>query len=457
MKHLRKSYILLFAVLLSVTTAFSVPEKTVTPKTALMNYLNNKDKTFDWRLEKSVRAEGLTIYQIVFTSQQWRGINWRHELIVMAPENVKCKDALLFITGGGNKDEQPRLHNLDDGLIKALGQIAVKNQAVTSIIWQVPNQPLFDDLTEDALISYTLHNFQNDGDFTWPLLFPMTKSAIRAMDVIQKFSKKELKLKVTHFVVSGGSKRGWTTWLTGASDSRIKAIAPMVIDVLNMPVNVDYQKKVWGDYSIQIEDYVKLGIAQQMSSSEGSEIVAMVDPYSYRKNLTMPKMIFIGTNDEYWPVDAVKNYIDSIPGNNHLCYIPNAGHDLGDKTQALNTLSAFFGTTITDRNYPECRYTLNDTNGKISLAVTTSPEKLSGAALWSAVSTDRDFRDEKWSSTPLNSTGINDVKVEMEHPDKGYKAFYIELKYKAPFNQEYTECTRMFVSDKNRVFLKAEQ
>ena len=48
----------------------------------------------------------------------------------------------------------------------------------------------------------------------------------------------------------------------------------------------------------------------------------------------MPKMIFMGTNDPYWPVDAVKNYIDSIPGDNHICYTPNAGHDLGTKVKA---------------------------------------------------------------------------------------------------------------------------
>ena len=158
-----------------------------------------------------------------------------------------------------------------------------------AIVWQVPNQPLYDDLTEDALISFTLHNFREDGDFTWPLLFPMTKTAIRAMDAIQAFSKENLKQDVNKFVVAGGSKRGWTTWLTGAHDNRVAAIAPMVIDVLNMPVSLEYQLEVWDDYSVQIEDYVKLEIPQQVHTEQGNQITKMIDPYSYRKKVIITK------------------------------------------------------------------------------------------------------------------------------------------------------------------------
>jgi len=195
-----------------------------------------------------------------------------------------------------------------------MAQLAVKNSAMVAIIWQIPNQPLYDDLTEDELISFTLFNYKNDGDYTWPLLFPMVKTAVSAMDAIQEFSKETLDHKISRFVLSGGSKRGWTTWLTGANDPRVEAIAPMVIDVLNMPVNLDYQVKVWGDYSVQIKDYVKLGIPQDMHTENGNDITTMIDPYSYRDKLTMPKLILIGTNDEYWPVDAIKNYLGEIPG-----------------------------------------------------------------------------------------------------------------------------------------------
>jgi PhoPQ-activated pathogenicity-related protein len=449
---------LAYSVLILLFAAALLPscsKKPVTPDTALQAYLETKDTVFRWSIQDKFKSDGITLYRIIFTSQKWRSINWNHELTVMVPDNVEYNDALLFITGGSVKDGKPNTHDWNDELIAGLGKVAITNKAVTAIIWQVPNQPLYDDLTEDALISFTLHNYQNDKDLTWPLLFPMTKSAVKAMDVVQQFSKKELKRDVEKFVVSGASKRGWTTWLTGASDLRVKAIGPMVIDVLNMPVNIDYQKVVWGDYSIEIEDYVKLGIAQQVNTPEGVELVKMIDPYSYRKTLTMPKMLFMGTNDPYWPVDAVKNYIDSIPGDNHICYTPNAAHNLGGGEKAFATLSAFFGTTISGGKYPVCDYTISEENGEVVVKVKTTPEQLVNAMIWSAVSKNQDFRDDKWADSVLNPTDKTDILVRIKKPVSGFKAFYIDLQYKAPFGGDYTQSTRMFVSDSVKLLLKS--
>lgn len=433
---------------------YSVTKKPVTPETALQAYLHNGDASFKWEVKEKAKEEGVTFYRIQFTSQTWQKIHWTHDLMIMVPDELKFNKALLFITGGSNKNEVPNSHKFTDVLAKEFSRMAKVDKTITAVLWQVPNQPLYDNLVEDALISFTLHNYQNDHDFNWPLLFPMTKSAVRAMDLVQEFSKKELHKKIKGFVVSGASKRGWTTWLTGANDKRVVAIGPMVIDMLNMPLNIPYDKVVWGDYSIEIEDYVKLGLAQQFGSNQSNDLVKMIDPYSYRKTLTMPKMLFMGTNDPYWPVDAVKNYIDDIPGNNHICYTSNAGHDLGDKKKAFSTLSAFLGTTISKGKYPICDYTISEQNGKITLTVNTTADKLVDASLFTTTSSNQEFRDKKWSSVDLNAEKKPVVQVDVDYPKAGYKAFYVELKYKAPFGTDFTQCTRMFVTSDKQVLFK---
>ena len=450
---MKKIYSLIIVLFCSVAITIASPRKPITPETALQAYLHNSDKTFKWEVQDKKHMDGVTIYRVIMTSQQWRTITWKHEMFMIVPDMLKYNDALLFITGGHVENGEPSQHKWDEDLATSLSKVAKINMTIVALLWQVPNQPLYGDLTEDALISYTLHNYLGDHDFTWPLLFPMTKSAIRAMDAVQQFAKKEIKRKVSHFIVSGASKRGWTTWLTGANDKRVKAIGPMVIDVLNMPVNIDYQRVVWGDYSIEIEDYVKLGIAQQLGTPGGNDLTKMIDPYSYRKTLTMPKMLFMGTNDPYWPADAVKNYIDSIPGDNHICYTPNAAHDLGDKKKAFATLSAFLGTTVTNGKYPICDYTVSENNGIITLNIKTTPGLLVDAIMWSADSKDQDFRDEKWVDQSLNAAGKAEIKVEVKYPASGFKAFYVDLKYKAPFGDDFTQSTRMFVSTDKKLSL----
>ncbi len=419
----------------------------VTPETALQSYLQNEDQSFAWELSGSQELDGVTAYSMILTSQKWREHIWKHNLTVIVPEEMNHDGALLFITGGKNEDGNPIKRGGDDEFIMTMARVAEKNSAMVAIIWQIPNQPLYEDLTEDALISFTLHNYKNDGDFTWPLLFPMVKSAVKAMDAVQEFSKESLQHDIARFLVTGASKRGWTTWLTGANDPRVEAIGPMVIDVLNMPVSLDYQVKVWEEYSIQIEDYVKLGIPQDVHTENGNDITTMIDPHSYRDKLSMSKMIFIGTNDEYWPVDAIKNYIDEIPGENYIHYVPNAGHDLGDGQQALTALSAFFGNTLLHEPYPVCNWELAENESRITLSVETSPEKLLGALLWSSDSEDRDFRDEVWSSVEVENQDQKDIVIEVDIPESGYRAFYLDLRYSDPMGGAYTKSTRMFVSD----------
>ncbi|WP_339789302.1 PhoPQ-activated protein PqaA family protein [uncultured Imperialibacter sp.] len=441
---------LLFAVGLSATV---VAQSNLTADNALESYLNNGDQTYEWVVTDTFETEGVRGYQLILTSQKWREYTWKHQLTVFAPAKITQTESLLFISGGSNKDSQPNLRSNQDELSKTMAHIAATNSAIVSLIRQVPNQPLYGNKTEDVLISYTLHNFTETGDYTWPLLFPMVKSVMKGMQAVQEFSKQRLHQPVNEFVLSGLSKRGWTTWLTGANDDRVIAIAPMVIDVLNMPVSLQYHLEAWNEYSPEINDYVSLGIPQASATESGQKINAMVDPYSYRANLDKPKMIFIGTNDPYWPVDAIKHYIDSIPGQNFIHYVPNAGHDIDDHPQTFKALNAFFGFSADGKAYPACDWAIDIKGKEIVLTVTPSPKKLVDATLWLATSADRDFRDEVWVGKSLNASKAKAVVVKEAYPASGFKAFYVDLKYLDTTGNEFTESTRMLVANPQKVFV----
>ena len=420
-----------------------VAQTKIKPAKALDAYLNNGDKTFEWSLKDSGSIGLSKSYQVLLTSQQWRKITWRHQLTIVVPKEISFEGALLIIAGGSNNNEQPNW-STKDGLWPIAAQIAERNKSIVAILKQTPNQPLYDGRKEDALISYTLQQYKNDGEADWPLLFPMVKSALRAMDAVQEFSASRLNRNTADFFVAGASKRGWTTWLSAASgDSRIKAIGPMVIDMLNMPVSLNNQLTAYGAYSEQIDDYVKLEIPQSTGSKEGKAVTTMIDPYSYRKKLGVPKMIFIGTNDEYWTVDAVKFYINELPGQTMLHYVPNAGHDLGGGISALQTLGVLYGKMLQSKPYPFLQTTAKVTDGKVELSIDAPLEELDELLIWSATSGTMDFRKQKWGSTSAGKgQAINKISVTL--PSTGYKAFYVDARYKG--NQgTYTSSTRMYL------------
>src|SRR5262245_29496188 len=159
----------------------------------------------------------------------------------------------------------------------------------------------------------------------------MVKGVVKTMDAVQAYAEQEWKKPVKSFVISGASKRGWTTWLTGAVDPRVKAIAPVVIDTLNMAVQMPHQLASFGQYSEMIKDYTLRGLVPMPDTPEARKLWTMVDPYLYRDRLTMPKLIVNGANDPYWTVDALNLYWDDLKGDKWVVYVPNAGHDLKEK------------------------------------------------------------------------------------------------------------------------------
>ncbi len=292
-------------------------------RAGLDEYVKKPDQAFAWNVAGTATTRAGTITSIKLTSQVWQGITWSHDLRVYEPRELAHPDAmLLFITGGDNDRKAS-----DDDHKQAFG-LAQLCGARVAVLPQVPNQPLLDGKTEDELIAETFVRYLATKDENWPLLFPMVKSAVRAMDAVQAWAKGSGKPPVGRFVVTGGSKRGWTTWLTGAMDDRVIAIAPMVIVMLNLGPQGPNQLKVWGQYSEQIHDYVERGLMEKVQTPTGTQLWQMVDPYTYRDRLAKPKMLINGTNDRYWTLDALDLYWGGLEGPKYLVELPNAGHDL---------------------------------------------------------------------------------------------------------------------------------
>lgn len=391
----------------------------------LVDYVKKPDPAFKWQLkDKQVTKDG-TIYTIRLVSQEWQGIVWEHDLQIYQPQGVTPTSTLFLWNTGGN----PNPGNILFGM-----SLARQIQSPTAILYHIPNQPLLDGKKEDALIAETFVRYLKTQDETWPLLFAMVKSMARAMDALQAFAHQEWKQPVKDFVVSGGSKRGWTSWLTAAADDRVKAIAPCVIDTLNMKAQMPHQLEMFGRYSEMIKDYTNAGLVPMPDTPEANRLWNMVDPWWYRDQLTLPKCLLNGTNDPYWTVDALNLYWDDLKGDKYVMYVPNAGHDLveriggkKDRSRAMNGLAAFARHQLTDKPLPKLTWKHADADNKLRLTI-ASDTSARGGRLWVAASPTSDFRPVPWSERKAEVSAGGLVGV-VERPVDGWLAFFGELDY----------------------------
>lgn len=392
----------------------------------LVRYVQIEDPVYRWEQKaQSSLGNSLSLYELLLTSQVWQGITWQHTLRIIVPQELQQPPlAFLLITG-------PAIHGdeVQEGKF-----LAEQTGAPVAILYDIPNQPLFNGLTEDDLLAYTLVRSIETHDTTWPLLLPMVKGAVRAMDAVQEFFQKQLTFSIPGFVVSGASKRGWTTWLTPLVDERVKAIVPMVYDNLNLFKQMQHQLATWGKFSENISEYTDRSLPQRLLSNEqdAQMLSALIDPFAYRNHLTVPKLIIIGTNDRYWPLDALNLYYDELPEEKYLLYIPNAGHDLGaGKLRALQNMVAFMQKIRGLLSFPRMEWTFQEEEETIRLTITSDLSPRAGR-VWIASSATKDFRPAVWESFTMNSTSspsLTTFRYTLKKPTSGYQALFGEVEY----------------------------
>ncbi len=403
----------------------------------LFAYVQRHDPAYTWREVSTDAQAEVTITELHLISQVWQGIPWTHQIQLFVPQNWRHPDLVVLYV------DTPGARQVDLGTL-----LAQTTGAACAFLSDIPNQPLFDDLYEDALIAQTFANYLDTGDPTWPLLFPMTRSVVRAMDALQAYLTGRNATSARRFLVSGASKRGWTTWLTAVVDPRVAAIVPMVYDNLNMPAQMPHQLEVFEGYSEQISDYTAHELPQRMQTPTGMHLGRMVDPYTFRDRLTLPKLIINGANDPYWATDAINFYWDDLPGRKYLLDIPNVGHSLEDPDRLFNTFIAFVNAVAEDRPLPVLEWHFAADAHGVSLTIQPDTRPVS-AICWVAYAPGRDFRASPWMPTPLEFTVSPDsvvLSTQIATPDDGHMALYAEVEFQHD-GQPFTLSTQVHVTD----------
>ena len=403
--------------------------------TSMSNYIESTKNEFSYDIQEVIYEENWTGYHIKMISGEWLDskkvdqVEWWHYVDIIIPKQTTSSTGIMFIDGGEKSDDYFRLD------AQSIGN-AIKTEAVIVNVSNIPFQPLNflsseqDSFEEDDLIAFAWNKFLKQGakqkDVEWLPRFPMTRAIVRAMDLAQEIVLQN-DIVVKDFVVSGASKRGWTAWTTAAVDSRVKAVVPMVIDMLNLVPSFENHYRSYGEFSPAVQEYVNYNIQDWLGTEEFKVLMSYIEPFSFIDKFTMPKYIINAGSDEFFSTDSWRFYYDKLPGEKIIRYVPNKNHSL-DGRYLTEDLVSYFYRVINDIEIPSLSWNLSD--NKLIAELDYDGEY--DVSVWTAKNDNgRDFRlweeGELWEETSIGKLANNKYELNVNSNFKGYKATMIEF------------------------------
>ena len=402
---------------------------------SMKDYIESTKNEFSYEIEDIIYEEEWTGFHIKMISGEWldkkkvEDVEWSHYVDIVIPNETLTETAIMFIDGGVKDETYFRLDSVSVGY-------ALKTKSIIVNIHNIPVQPvnfLASDkvnFVEDDLIAFAWSQFLERGakkqDIEWLPRLPMTRAVVRSMDLAQEIVAQNNK-KLSDFVVSGASKRGWTAWTTAAVDNRVIGVVPMVIDMLNLVPSFENHFRSYGEFSPAVQEYVNYDIQDWLGTKKFKVLMSYIEPFSFIDKFTMPKYIINAGSDEFFSTDSWRFYYDKLPDEKIIRYVPNKNHSL-DGRYLSEDLVSYFYRIVNDIEIPSLNWDLKENK----LIAELDYDGDYNVSVWTAKNdNERDFRlweeGELWEETSIVKSPNNKYELDLNSNFNGYKATMIEF------------------------------
>ncbi|MBN3265242.1 PhoPQ-activated pathogenicity-related family protein [Pectobacterium brasiliense] len=414
-------------------------------------------KDIDYTFIGKEKSPKIEIRKYKMTSQSWSPNDmvtpekWLHDVDIYIPESPKTQRALVVVNNGVNHDNgSQKSRGPTDFSEEVLTTIARTTHTIVISVSNIPNQYLtyqHDDkpLKEDDSVARSWVLFMDDPEQRklMSLHIPMSTSVSQAM----RMAKKELtQWDINGFIVTGASKRGWTTWLTAISDPDVEAIVPFVIDLLDTDVALENMYRSYGgNWPVAFYPYYEKGIDKRVKTPNFSKLLEIEDPLRYinsiyQQRLAIPKYIVNASGDDFYVPDNTKFYYGKLPGDKSLRIVPNTDHH-GILKFTEQSLISFLNRFQNKKVLPQVDSLIK--NNVLSVVFSEKPVKI---IRWTAINAEaRDFRYAcgiRYTPSPITISPRNKIDIPLDYPSTGWVATYIE----ATFNDGYVATTQVYIT-----------
>lgn len=376
---------------------------------------------------------------------------WRHNVDIYIPETAKEHHALVVVNNGINYDKGVQITGKPgDFPQETLASIARDTNTIVISVSDIPNQYLtFQDdkkpLKEDESVSRSWALFMEAPEQRelMPLNIPMVTALSQAM----RLAKKELtQWNINSFIITGISKRGWTTWLSAIADPDVEAIVPFAIDLLDIDASLEHiYQSYGGNWPITFYPYYQQGIDEKIKSTTFTQLRQIIDPLRYlntiyQPRLAIPKYIINASGDDFFVPDNTRFYYSKLPGVKSLRIVPNMNH-YSINQFAEESLVPFINRFQSKKTLPQLIGLIH--HHLLTVYFSEAPVKV---VRWTANNPNaRDFRYAcgiRYQPLTIDIPANNKISITLNEPKTGWEATYIE----ATFNDGYVATSQVYIT-----------
>jgi len=413
-----------------------------------------QDKVVD---SQSRPGQKVRVIKLSFTSQNWHDSIWRHPATIYLPVDYqgdgnvgiiatnrdfqgssKTQSQKIQSTGLNAKPVPESLRHLFDRQtipgteLNTEAEYAEGTALDMNIpIMIFPNPPtLIFNKDESNLMGYAMQMAIKTMDLSWSGYVPIATSYLRAITVMSSIEE----IKAKQAVIMGCSKRGFAAAIaTGVGDERLAGIMAtcyyggnVLYDI--MTKHASFGSGVGGPPverdgpAFQPADK----LLAQLNGPAGNLATMALDPYIWKKNITTPYFVALGTNDEFFGLGAPNGMMSELGGDSAFLYVDNLKHTWVS-TKHLHAWRSWLAHVFYDRELPEIRVDAETKGSIVSVSADVlSPNTLKNVRLYYSVNGLLDWRSAKWQYKKMELVSGR-FQADLEKIAGKHLAYYVEV------------------------------
>ena len=356
-------------------------------------------------------------------SSTWFGQDIYNTMTIYIPEDIPQENwgKAAVLLQGGTVQLDPTLD-----FIRDFGQNTALSLKIPICLITSPINPSNYGYASETELAVEFRKIMLlDNNLLREIAYPLAIKQMRAMTYMTTL---DIAKNPINFITGGSSKRGLAQWIVASVDNRVIGFlssAYAAPDLLNYWELVENN---WGGES-------PLGDAAEsrewLLTPVGMTYQEYFDPYQFSDTIDVPFILMVGTNDNYYPLEAANSLLLKLDNPKALELVPNYPHGMGS-IKHLQNWRTIIQASLIDRKFGEIinNYEINATTSKIIINTNiTNSEEIKDIKCWFTINEDLDFRSANWDSRTMNYLGFNRFEIILDFTSKikNYGAFFIEL------------------------------